>query len=112
MRETYHLVPLEIWSAGDPTAPYVASSLGTEGFAHCTDGLGALGETFERHYRADARPFLALIIDLDALDVPWRYDAPGSPYPHVYGAIARRAILAVERVERDEGGGFVGLATR
>ena len=49
MQETYHLVPLEVWSSGDATAPYVAASLGTEGFAHCTDGLGALGETFDRH---------------------------------------------------------------
>lgn len=111
MPETYHLVPLEIWSSGDTSGPYLAASLATEGFAHCTDGLGALGETFDRHYGGDAGPFLALTIDLDALDVPWRYDAPGSPYPHVYGAIARAAILAVSRVERDDRGRFGGLAT-
>ena len=66
--------------------PYAAASLATEGFIHCTDGVGPLAVTFDRYYAADPRPFLALTVDLDALDVPWRYDVPGSPYPHIYGS--------------------------
>lgn len=110
MRETFHLVPLEIWAAGDPTGSYLAASLAIEGFAHCTDGIRALGETFDRHYGADPRAFVALTVDLDALDVPWRYDDSGSPYPHVYGAFIRSAIVAVSHVERDDRGRFSGLA--
>ena len=109
MRKTFHLVPAEIWEAADAAAPYAAASLATEGFAHCTDGLGPLCETFDRHYATDPRPFLALTLDLDALDVPWRYDDVGSPYPHIHGSIAGSAIIATSRVERDANGRFVGL---
>ncbi len=108
-RPTFHLVPAEVWAATDRSTPYAAVSLAAEGFVHCTDGLDALRVTFDRHYGADPRSFLALTVDLDALDVPWRFDDPGSPYPHVYGAIVRDAIIAVGRVERDVDGRFQGL---
>ena len=109
MRETFHLVALEIWSASDTGVPYESGSLATEGFTHCTDGMEALGATFERFYSSDPRPFVAISLDLDALDVPWRYDAEGSPYPHIYGPIARHAIIGQSRVERDRDGHFRGL---
>lgn len=109
MRATFHLVAAATWAEADPDFPYAAESLGSEGFIHCTDGVDALGVTFDRYYHADPRPFLALTVDLDAVGVPWRYDVPGSPYPHIYGPIPRRAVLAVDRVERDGAGRFVGL---
>ena len=109
MRPTFHLVPAAVWAATDRAAPYEAASLASEGFIHCTDGLDELGATFDRHYGSDPRPFLALTLDLDALDVPWRVDDPGSPYPHVYGAVAPAAILDIARVERAADGQFAGL---
>ena len=109
MGETFHLVPKAIWASAEPSAPYAATSLESEGFIHCTDGVEALGVTFDRYYATDARPFLALTLDLDALDVPWRYDVPDSPYPHIYGPIDRSAVLAVSRVDRASDGGFAGL---
>ncbi len=109
MRETFHLVPVDVWAAADPGTPYTATSLADEGFAHCTDGLDALGATFDRHYATDPRPFLALTVDLDAVGVPWRYDVPDSPYPHIYGPIPRAAIGNVARVERHADGRFAGL---
>ena len=110
MRETFHLVPEASWTAADPAMAYEASSLATEGFIHCTDGVASLGETFDRYYATDSRPFLALTIDLDGLDVPWRYDVPDSPYPHIYGPIVRPAIQAVSRVERGPDGRFEALS--
>ena len=110
MRETFHLVPEDMWTAADPARPYEAASLATEGFIHCTDGVAALGETFDRYYAADPRRFLALTLDLDALDVPWRYDVDGSPYPHIYGSIARSAIRAVNHVDRALDGRFEALS--
>jgi uncharacterized protein (DUF952 family) len=108
-RPTFHLVPVEVWTGSDPCAAYEATGYAREGFIHCTDGVEALGKTFDRHYGADMRPFLALTIDLDALDVPWRFDVPGSPYPHIYGPVQRGAITAVHRVDRGPDGRFVGL---
>ena len=111
MRETFHLVPEAVWTTSDPATGYEAASLDSEGFIHCTDRLEPLGVTFDRYYANDPRPFLALTIDLDTLDVPWRYDVPGSPYPHIYGSIARTAVLDVSRVERDGAGRFAGLSS-
>jgi uncharacterized protein (DUF952 family) len=110
MRETFHLVPEAIWTAADPAAAYEAASLASQGFIHCTDGVPDLGQTFDRYYAADPRPFLALTLDLDALDVPWRYDVPDSPYPHIYGPLVRSAVRAVSRVDRAADGRFAGLS--
>ena len=112
MRPTFHLIPVEAWVAADPAAPLTRESLAVEGFIHCTDGAEELIATAERHYRDDARPFLALTVDLDALTSPWRYDEPGKPYPHVYGPIDRRAIIATAAVLRAADGRFTGLAGR
>ena len=109
MRETFHLVPETVWAIRDPASPYEAASLATEGFVHCTDGEQALGVTFDRYYAADPRAFMALTVDLDALDVPWRYDVAGSPYPHIYGPIRPEAVCGVSRVDRDADGRFAGL---
>ncbi|MFL5677557.1 MAG: DUF952 domain-containing protein [Chloroflexota bacterium] len=111
-RSTFHLVPAAVWEAADPAMPYEAVSFSREGFIHCTDGLDALAATFDRHYLTDPRPFVALTVDLDAIDVPWRFDVAGSPYPHIYGAIARSAIVAVESVVRARNGRFERLVSR
>ena len=52
---------------------------------------------------------MALTLDLDALDVPWRYDDPGKPYPHIYGEIRAEAVKAVAAVQRQDDGRFAGL---
>jgi len=106
VRPTFHLVPEPVWTALDPSAPYRHASLEAEGFIHCTDGAAAMRDTANRHYGADRRPFLVLTIDLDGAGSPWRIDEPGSPYPHVYGTIDRRAILAVRPMPRDDDGAF------
>jgi uncharacterized protein (DUF952 family) len=111
MRRTFHLVPAEVWAGTDPKVPYESASLASEGFIHCTDGVEALGVTFDRFYADDPRAFLALTLDLDTLDAPWRYDDLDSPYPHIHGPIRRVAVLAVSRVERDTAGRFAGLTT-
>jgi uncharacterized protein (DUF952 family) len=111
MGRTFHLVPADEWAATDPEVRYESTSLAAEGFIHCTDGVDALGVTFDRFYAADPRAFLVLTLDLEALDVPWRYDVPDSPYPHIYGSIRRPAVLAVSRVERDPDGRFASLTT-
>jgi uncharacterized protein (DUF952 family) len=110
-RATFHLVPAAVWASSRDDERYEAASLAVEGFIHCTDGIEPLGATFDRHFGTDSRPFVALSVDLDALDVPWRFDVPGSPYPHVYGPIRREAIVAVASVVRAADGTFEGLAS-
>ena len=109
MPETFHLVPESVWMARDRSRPFESGSLAIEGFIHCTDGVDALGVTFDRYYAADARSFLALTLELDALDSHWRYDVPGSPYPHIYGPVRPEAVIGVSRVDRAGDGRFAGL---
>jgi uncharacterized protein (DUF952 family) len=116
MRPTFHLVPTEAWTRAEPLLAqeiaYAPASFDDEGFIHCTDGLAALGQTFDRFYATDPRAFVALTLDLDALDVPWRFDEPGRPFPHIYGRIGPAAVTLVQRVERTGDGRFAALAPR
>lgn len=105
-RTTFHLVPVEVWASADPTRPYAAASLATEGFIHCTDGVAQMVATANRHYQADPRNFLVLTVDLDATGAPWRFDDPGAIYPHIYGSIEPAAILAAQPIGRGPDGTF------
>ena len=108
-RPTFHLVPVAVWDSSDPAVAYEAEGFAREGFIHCTDGIEALAATFDKHYLADPRPFLAVTVDLDVVGVPWQFDVPGSPYPHIYGPIPRDAILLVSEVRRAPDGRFEDL---
>jgi uncharacterized protein (DUF952 family) len=107
MRPTYHLVPAESWMSAHPGRPYAAASLDLEGFVHCTDGMTEMVATANRHYRDDPRAFLVLTVDLDAAGSPWRVEDEGGIYPHVFGPIARAAILRVVPAPRAGDGDFL-----
>jgi len=111
VRLTFHLTPLETWraTADDPLAALTAPSLAAEGFIHCTDGVDAMVATANRHYRADPRPFVVLAIDLDRAGSPWRVDDPGGIYPHVFGPIARSAVLGMSPMPRAADGTFLAF---
>lgn len=101
---TYHLVPVTDYDPGAPA--YTPRDFQTEGFVHTSRTLDALAGAGNRYYRDDRRHYLVLTIDLDRLDSPWRYDAAGALFPHVYGAIQCQAIVAVHRAERAADGTF------
>jgi uncharacterized protein (DUF952 family) len=110
MAYTFHFLPAAAWEAADPAEPYAPEYFATEGFIHCTDGFENLAATFDRHLAGDPQPYLAMTVDLDALDVPWRYDEPGKPFPHIYGPIRRDAIVGTAQVDRLPDGRFSGLS--
>jgi uncharacterized protein (DUF952 family) len=109
-RLTYHLTPVEWWEASDPAAPLSSPSLDTEGFIHCTDGADAMVATANRHYRADPRSFVVLTVDLARVRSDWSIEDPAGMYPHVFGPLAREAIVAVEPMPRSEDGTFLPFA--
>jgi uncharacterized protein (DUF952 family) len=101
---TYHLVPRE---AFDPdAAEYRPEDLEHEGFVHTTRDPALLAAVGNRYYRGDPRPYLVLTIDLARVRAPWRYDAAGEDYPHVYGPLNREAIVAVHPAPRATDGTF------
>jgi uncharacterized protein (DUF952 family) len=109
-RPTLHLVPADVWGGRDPAAPYLPAAYEADGFIHCTDGDAEMTAVANRFYRADPRPFLLLTLDLDRTGSPWRFDEPGSPYPHIYGPVDPAAVLEVRRMVRGPDGAFAGPA--
>ena len=110
MRETFHLVPARSGPPRIRRAPYEATSLATR----ASSTARTASRRSSRRSTATTPPtrgtFLALTLDLDALDVPWRYDDPGSPYPHIYGPIDRAGDRRGRSVERAPDGRFAGLS--
>jgi uncharacterized protein (DUF952 family) len=113
---TLHLIPAARWEAWradpDPAAPYTPPGYEAEGFVHCTDGDAEMLAVANRFYAADPGAFVVLDLDLALVGAPWRYDDPGSPYPHVYGPLRRDAVLGVRAVDRVADGHFVGYGER
>jgi uncharacterized protein (DUF952 family) len=110
VRLTFHLTPSEWWAAADPGAPLEAPSLAAEGFIHCTDGAAAMEATANRHYRDDPRDFVILTVDLDRVGSRWSVEDAGRIYPHVFGPIAREAIVSVVPAPRDPDGVFLSFS--
>ena len=107
MRLTYHLTPTEWWAAAEPDGPLGAPSLDVEGFIHCTDGAANMVATANRHYAADPRNFLVLLVDLDRLTSRWSVDDKAGIYPHIFGPIDRAAIVETMPAPRDPDGTFL-----
>lgn len=102
---TYHLLPAEDY---DPAAPaYTPASYNADGFVHTSNTLAALAGAGNRYYRADPRPYLVLTVDLDRLQAPWRHDAVGDSFPHIYGPINRAAIFAAHHAVRGADGTYL-----
>jgi uncharacterized protein (DUF952 family) len=112
MRLAYHSLPAELWAAAPVDRPYAPPSLEQEGFIHTTIGEQALARVLTGLYRADPRPFVALMIDLDRVEAHWdvshaeRFDAD---VPHIHGPLNRSAILGTIPLPRDGSGAFLPL---
>jgi len=91
---TLHLVPAARWAAWradpDPAALYTPAGFDSDGFVHCTDGDAEMLAVANRFYADDPGQFVVVDLDLALVGAPWRYDDPGSPFPHVYGPLPRR----------------------
>jgi uncharacterized protein (DUF952 family) len=90
-----HICGRSDWpDAGD----YRADSLAEVGFIHCAD-FGTVHMPAGLFY-AGRTDLILLEIDPDLLDVPLRWEPPDPPganlpwFPHVYGPIPRRAVVA------------------
>ena len=104
---TYHLVPEEEFD--ESAEAYLPAAYTIDGFIHTTRPLALVAVVGNRYYRADQRPYLLLTIDLERVSAPWRYDAAGEEYPHIYGPIERRAVIDVRPAPREKDGTFLPL---
>lgn len=90
----YHIVLPEKWAAFD-TDLYIADSLFTEGFIHCSYEP-QLDAVIERYYAGEDK-VVVLEIDTDQLmsRVLNEPSTNSEIYPHIYGPINRKAIVRV-----------------
>jgi uncharacterized protein (DUF952 family) len=106
MQPIYHLVLRSAWER-DPSQPYRADSLATEGFIHCSLA-GQVAGAANRFY-ADAKDLIVVTIDTSRLSSPLREEpaANGELFPHIYGPLNRDAVTAAVPLKRGEDGRWV-----
>jgi uncharacterized protein (DUF952 family) len=117
-----HLVAAHTWDRWPLDQDYVAPSLQSEGFIHCTGDEDTLLAVANAFYRDDPGEMLALELDEARLGsaVRWEPPAPTPPpgvaadvlFPHVYAPVPRDAVVAVRRLRRGADGTFLGYAAR
>ncbi len=106
MRSIYHLVLRSTWEKATGQS-YVADSLVTEGFIHCSNAEQVA--TSANRFFAGLQDVLVLEIDADCLISPLR-DEPGGAgelFPHLYGPLNRDAVVAVHRLTCGSDGKWV-----
>lgn len=106
MTLTYHLVLQNYWEAQNSQSEYRPEPMqaGREDFIHCTDGAANMAATANRYYRATPGQFILLVIDLDKVKAPVKYEDAGHIYPHIYGPLNRDAIVNIIPMPRAEDG--------
>jgi len=96
----FHIVTPERWEAIASEASYVADSLTTEGFIHCSFE-NQLDGVIGRYY-SDLEQLLILEIDSALLTSQLVEEAStnGEIYPHIYGPINKDSVVNVREWKR------------
>ena len=91
----YHIVPRQEWETALGSTEYRGDSLESEGFIHCSTWAQLLGVA--NHWFPGRDDLLLLKIDPASLSAQVKYEDGGNGqlFPHVYGPIEKRAIVAV-----------------
>lgn len=108
----YHLVPTEVWERQKDAPQYLPEAFEADGFIHCTNGLEELLAVANRYYTGDHRPYRVLILKVDLIDSPVRYDDPNEIFPHIYGPLNLSAVVGMLDAQRHEDGRFISFFRR
>lgn len=95
-----HIADGDAWRAALASGSYGTLVAGTEQFIHCSTGRQV--RTPWRTLFATAEDLVMLLVDESAVDAPVRYEAAVAgedPFPHVYGPLPVRAVVAAEPIE-------------
>ncbi len=110
-----HITSRSEWLAAQASGQYVAPSLASEGFIHCSQ-LHQVLPVAEKFYGGQAGLVL-LVIDPARLASVLKWEAPaeggpppgvaeGDPFPHIYGPINPDAVVQVLDFKADGNGRF------
>ena len=103
----YHLVRRDDWEGRSLPGEYSASSLGVEGFNHCSEDEAQLLAVARRLYSGET-DLLVLEVETGALasEVKREPSRSGEIYPHIYGPINVEAVAGVRELLASPDGGF------
>jgi uncharacterized protein (DUF952 family) len=94
----FHITKRASWEATlAREAAFEALSLQTEGFIHCSTSEQAAWVANQR-FRGSAEALVLLQLDTDRLssEVKWEFSEAGrAAFPHIYGPIDLKAVVAV-----------------
>ncbi len=109
-----HIASRAEWATALSRGEYIAASLGTEGYIHCSTEK-QLPHIANAFYRG-RNDLVLLVIDASKLAPELRWEAPAGPpapgisdadsFPHVFGPINLTAVTAVLDFTPDAAGTF------
>jgi uncharacterized protein (DUF952 family) len=109
-----HITTYKDWDAAGSAGKYTASSLGTEGFIHCSTVKQAV-DTASIFFRGQ-KGLALLCIDEGRLNAELKYEPPtgggahdpdvGHLFPHIYGPINLDAVVKVVDFPPNQDGSF------
>lgn len=92
----FHIARKADWDAARAAGSYTADSLASEGFIHCSTAQQVIA-TANRIFKG-RRDLVLLSIDTGRVGPEIRYEnleGGGNLFPHIYGALAPGAVVAV-----------------
>ena len=95
----YHVTTKPEWETAEQDGFYVAPSLESEGFIHCSEEQQVKG-VLERYYKHKTN-LLKLVIDTSRLKPELKYELAPSvneEFPHVFGPINVDAVIRTEMI--------------
>jgi uncharacterized protein (DUF952 family) len=95
----YHITTATAWAKAQEVGEYIADSLATEGFIHCSSEAQVAG-VLERYYKGQTN-LVKLTIDKSKVQHPLIYELAGSineVFPHIHGPINVSAVVSVESI--------------
>lgn len=110
----YHITSRAEWGSAQAKGEYVAPSLKSEGFIHCSTAAQVV-HVANAFYRGRSGLVL-LVLDETGLSSELRWEPPDGPpaagisasdlFPHIYGAINLQAVVRILDLEPDSAGTF------
>jgi len=95
----YHICEAASWEVQHRSSYYVHGSLAVEGFIHLSVRAQVDG-VLDRYFKGSS-DLLLLSVQVDQLDAELIYEyaeSVGEEFPHVYGPLAKKAIIEVEKI--------------
>jgi uncharacterized protein (DUF952 family) len=107
MAVIFHIAGRRAWDAARAVGEYTADSLASEGFIHCSTAEQVIA-TANRIFKG-RQDLVLLCVDTDRVKPDIRYEnleGGTNLFPHIYGALAVDAVVAVHRFPPQADGSF------